>query len=311
MSSSDYIWLTLGTHHYVVVNGSREVVSRLTSNVRHIHLSSCITRIQPDNGDSRLVSITCNTPEDTTVHTGFHHVIFATQAPRAVPLLQSYLASLPAEAIQRNAIAAQIESLSAFRYTSTIVVNHTDDSLIPDRPGDRRDLNLVTVDRSGCGNAEGSVKSSCFKGVPLTALVSETHTMATQVLPVPTGYAKELPQVYQTTNPIIAPREGTVVSVAVLERAVLTLEAKRSLQGLHEETGRRWWQCRVESSAKLGRLQGAGRMDGAGVVHGVWICGSFAYGGIPLLEGCVVSARTVVEQGLLASEGVAVKNSPW
>jgi microfibrillar-associated protein 1 len=257
-----------------------------------------------------LVSITCNTPKDTTVHTGFHHVIFATQAHRAVPLLQSYLSSLPAEAVQREAITAQIESLSAFRYTSTIVINHTDDSLIPDRPRNRRDLNLVTVDRGYAG--EGSVvrRRSSFKGVPLTGLVSETHTMATQVLPVPTGYAAELPQVYQTTNPIIAPREGSVVSVAVLERAVLTLEAKRSLQGLHQETGRRWWQCRVESSAKLGRLQGAGRMD-VRSVPGVWICGSFAYGGIPLLEGCVVSARTVVEQGLLASEGVEVENSPW
>jgi hypothetical protein len=28
---------------------------------------------------------------------------------------------------------------------------------------------------------------------------------------------------------------------------------------------------------------------------GIWVCGSYAYPGIPLLEGCVVSAKNVVE----------------
>ena len=284
------------------MNGSREVVSRLTSDVRHIHLSSCITRIQPDiDDDMRTVSITCETPTDTRVHTGFHHVVFATQANRAVPLLRSYLSALPADAgVQRTALDAQIACLSAFRYTSTVVVNHTDEGLMPDCVRDRRDLNLVNVERPIAGTtAEDPGRFVC----------SGSHTMATQVLPVPAGYPVGLPRVYQTTNPVVAPREESVVSVAVLERAVLTLEAKRSLEGLHRTMGRRWWRCRVEGRAELGKLQGAGRRRGDG--PGVWICGSFAYGGIPLLEGCVVSARTVVEQGLMASEGVVMKDAPW
>jgi hypothetical protein len=140
--------------------------------------------------------------------------------------------------------------------------------------------------------------------------------MATQVLPMPADCPAQLPQMYQTTNPTVATRKDSVVSVAVLERAVLTLEAKETLEELMEDGPQRWWQCRVESNARLGRLQGGGRLSpdqgsAARAVPGVWICGSFAYGGIPLLEGCVVSARTVVEQGVLASEGIVVTSSPW
>ena len=35
-----------------------------------------------------------------------------------------------------------------------------------------------------------------------------------------------------------------------------------------------------------------------------------AHSGIPLLEGCVVSARNVVEQGVLKSEGIRWAHKP-
>ena len=277
-------------------------MSRLTTRVKHIHLSSLISGIRADVNDVRLASIDCQTAEGTVVHNGFNHIIFATQANRAVPLLESYLSSLPAESPLRVPIEAQIQCLRAFRYRGTIVVNHTDDTLMPDSMEDRRDLNLVCRDRSFEGNF-----SKVADGGKISPLcISATHTMATHMLPHPAGYPAHLPQMYQTTNPIVAPCEDSIVSVAELERAVLTPEAKECLEGLYEEKERRWWQCRVESEAKLGRLQGGGREG-----PGVWICGSFAYGGIPLLEGCVVSARTVVEQGVLMSEGVALRGSPW
>jgi len=51
----------------------------------------------------------------------------------------------------------------------------------------------------------------------------------------------------------------------------------------------------------LGPLQGA--MVGEDGPR-IWMCGAYAYCGIPLLEGCVVSGRNVVEKGILAHEGV-------
>ena len=41
----------------------------------------------------------------------------------------------------------------------------------------------------------------------------------------------------------------------------------------------------------------------------VWLWGGYAQCGIPLLEGCVVSARNVVEQGVWASEGVDARKA--
>lgn len=134
--------------------------------------------------------------------------------------------------------------------------------------------------------------------------------MATHVLTPPEGYPLNLPTIYQTTNPIIPAREDCVFSVAKLERAVLTVDSKKALNGLYREEGRKWWQCAGQADSCLGELQGAGRLTGV-IGPGIWICGSFAHAGIPLLEGCVVSARTVVEQGVCKSEGVEVRTSPW
>jgi microfibrillar-associated protein 1 len=122
--------------------------------------------------------------------------------------------------------------------------------------------------------------------------------MATHVLSPPPHYPSHLPAVYQTTNPILAPSEDSILSVARLERAVLTVEAKDALSGLYRPTDRKWWQCVVQSASGLGPLQGAGKLSLIAEETkgpGIWFCGSYAYPGIPLLEGCVVSAKNVVE----------------
>lgn len=99
------------------------------------------------------------------------------------------------------------------------------------------------------------------------------------------------PTIYQTTNPIVPPRAGTVIAVARMERAVLTVDSKEALRELYGDAG-------------LGPLQGAGKLEGAPDVAKIWVCGSYAYEGIPLLEGCVASARLVVRRGVLASEEI-------
>jgi len=290
----DYVWLTFGTHHYVVIKGVRDAVARLTLNVKHIHLSSRIVGIHADPNDPRVASIECATKTGTTTHHGFHHIVFATQANRVGPLLSSYAASLPPDSQARHAVIAQINCLEEFHYIRTIVINHTDDSsaLLPD-PRDRRDLNLVT--------AAPSVPEASSPWSPHR--VSPGYTMTTHILVPPPALKNELAvPIFQTTNPFVAVHEDRILSVATLERAVLTMHAKDALRGLYRETRRAWWQSSAEAECTLGDLQGAGRRE-SDARPGIWLCGSYAHVGIPLLEGCVVSARNVY-LGICESEGI-------
>lgn len=196
----------------------------------------------------------------------------------------------------RLLVQAQIQCLSNFKYCRTIVVNHTDSSLLPSSTQDRRDLNLIMA------------SSSALKTLPRPAddwsalTVQPSYAMATHVLPRVTG-------VYQTTNPIVPPRADAVLSVARLERALVTRGSKRALRELWTDggEGRAWrWGCEGQRGGRLGPLQGAGILgaDKESRTPGLWLCGSYASCGIPLLEGCVVSATNVVEQGIWACEGI-------
>ncbi|KAJ7596838.1 splicing factor, Prp19-binding domain-containing protein, partial [Mycena floridula] len=292
----DYIWLTLATHHYVCVNGVRDVVSRLILSTRHIHLSSPISSLEPDPDHPNLISIHST---GSGRMDGFAHVVFATQATRAVPLLESYLSSLPKDRqMQRDFVKDQINTLSQFTYTSTVVINHTDETLLPDNLEDQRDLNLIYLDP--ISNPSSKLDAEFDE----TRCVSSSYTMATHVLPHPEGFPRFLPKILQSTNPIIPPKESRILSVARLDRALLTMESKNVLKDLFVEKQKRWWQR--GSKLDVGRLQGG--LDGC---PGLWICGAFAYPGIPLLEGCVVSARTIVETGILKRHGIIVKRPPW
>ncbi|KAF8491303.1 hypothetical protein JB92DRAFT_3006578 [Gautieria morchelliformis] len=285
----EYIWVTLGSHHYVVKHGVRDVVSRLARYVPHIHLSCTVVSITTDPSDSSKISI--QTSQGT--YNGFSHLLIATQANNGIPLLTSYYSSLPKDASEhRQTLEELIQCLKSFQYRKTVVINHTDDTFLPPDQRDRRDLNLVQGTR---------LDSDEMHLDPLTVPMS--YTMATHVL----SNSKDAP-IYQTTNPIVPPRHDSILSVAVLERAVLTAESKAALRLLsHREEGQ--WPF-TKCSTSLGRLQGAGRLQVA-TRPGIWVCGSYAHSGIPLLEGCVASARDVVEQGILRCEGVTVHDKPW
>ena len=280
----------------MVVNGVREVVTRLTANIQHIHLSSPILAIRSDSQDPRFATIEYLHNGQSQEITGFRHIILATQAVRAIPLLTSYLQSLPSDQLgHATAIQDQIQCLQAFQYRQSIVLNHTDSSLLPDDHRDVRDLNLIS------NSTHGNLPDKSSLCVP------STYTMTTHLLPRPKGYPEDMPQIYQTTNPIIEPKRDSLLSVAKLERAIVTMESKKALALLSVSETRRWWQCPYQATTRLGALQGPSNKDSPGI----WICGSYAHSGIPLLEGCVVSARNVVEQGILMSEGVQWAHKPW
>ncbi|CAA7260012.1 unnamed protein product [Cyclocybe aegerita] len=306
----DYVWLTLGTNHYVVVDGVCDVVARLTADLHHIHLASPILSIKPDPRDPGCATISCSTDGELKEYGGFRHIVFATQASGAVPILSSYSQSLDSDRESRKQmIAKQIECLKSFPYRKSIVINHFDDTLLPDNAQDVRDLNLLNLLKGAALSSPSDLQPSLPKFPNLC--VSPTHTMATHVLPRPKGFDGKKPRLFQTTNPIIPPKMDTILSVATLERAVVNTESKKALRLLCVAQRPKWYQCSYQAKTQLGELQG-GKTDSDGSeAPGIWFCGSYAHLGIPLLEGCVISARTVVEEGILRGECVRWKEEPW
>ncbi|KAF8912905.1 hypothetical protein CPB84DRAFT_1759840 [Gymnopilus junonius] len=256
----DYVWLTFGTHHYVVVDGVRNVITRLVEDIDHLHLASPITSLHTDSHDVGCITISCLYDGEVANFGGFQHIVLATQASSAVPLLTHYLKSLPPELQDlKGAVERQIQCLKTFEYRLSIVINHTDETLLPANSKDVRDLNLISM--------------------PIHCLcVSPSYTMATHILPTPKGYPPSQPTVFQTTNPIIPPHKDSLLSVAALERAVVTLQSKSALKFLCVEDKKAWWECPYESQTRLGELAGA---------------------------------RNVVEQGILKREGVHWIRGPW
>jgi hypothetical protein len=288
------------THHYVVSHGVRDVVARLSSHIpaSQIHVGAPITALLPDYDHPGRVTIACGAGEGLAFHAGFQHVILATQANHATPLVGAYARALKERgAFVTAECAARLSAcLSEFEYRQAVVVNHTDDSLLPTDHRDRRDLNLVIF----------SPPLSCAKeklaGADRTELLlPSTYAMTTQMLPRPAGRAPGR-AILQTTNPTVAPHPRSVLSVARLERALLTHAGKAAVRSL----------CADEEDATgVGALQGAARRELGDRTAGLWAIGSYAHRGIPLLEGCVASAREIVERGILKCEGASVHGSVW
>lgn len=275
------MWLTLGTSHYVIDGGLSRIESELSAAIPNIHLKWATSRIIRDPTDPLLVSVEAIAGGRRQTIDGFHHVVFATQANRAVPILAEYQASLP-EGPAKDVVRRQISCLENFRYIEAIIINHTDDTVLPDCDEDIRDLNLITLPSS----------SPSLKTDPSTCSPSSC-TMATYILPEGTNRYP----LFQTTNPVIPIRPETILSEVRLERALATMEGKKALRSLIVSAPPQWWQAPYQTEKVPGPLQGAQTEDGQPML---WFCGAYAHEGIPLLEGCVVSAgmvaREIVEQ---------------
>lgn len=329
--------MTFGTHHYVVSNGVRDVVARLSAPIpsSQIHLGEPTVALLPHPTDPGLASVVTSNANQLTIHEGFSHVIFATQANHAAPIVSLYADAL-SDRKGEQAIAALktkelAECLKKFEYRQTVVVNHTDgsESMLPSDSRDRRDLNLVTMTDPSPANLD--IKSSkdidhysekettIAKDLDLkrSIVVPSTYTQTTHMLPRPPHIPPGPLSIYQTTNPIYPPEPGSVLSVARLERALLTRDSKEAVRMLSVpppspslvQSVRQWVFRETKQTARLGSLQGAARrsaMEEGRTAVGIWVVGAYAYQGIPLLEGCVAGARDVVEQGVLECEGVRI-----
>ncbi|KAA1468417.1 hypothetical protein DENSPDRAFT_863571 [Dentipellis sp. KUC8613] len=319
----DFIYLTFLTHHYVVSHGVRDVVARLTASLpsSQIHLGAPTTALLPSPASPGHAAVVC-TPApgaEPVAYDGFAHVVFATQANHAAPLVERYARALGAQA-EAKAAAALGRCLARFEYRRTVVVNHTDPAFLPVEPADQQDLNLVTITGSQTSESEKKTVSEKTDAKALTLTVPASYTMTTHRLPRPPTVARAAPAVFQTTNPVVAPRAGSVLSVARLERALLTREGKEAVGMLVANEGEAGWRGVVrrwvglgggEDGAGVGVLQGKARREMGKDAVGLWVVGSYAQRGIPLLEGCVAGAREVVECGILKSEGGRVSGAPW
>ena len=112
----------------MVDGGVREAVALLTANLnrQHIHLSSPIVAIQSDPQDPRFATMQYFHDAQTQEITSFCHIILATKTVRAVPLLTSYLRSLPSNKLDHIiAIQDQIQCLKAFQYRPSTMESKT------------------------------------------------------------------------------------------------------------------------------------------------------------------------------------------
>lgn len=280
--STDYIVSTFGASHYVTESGVQQVVRRLSAplSLDAIHLSSTITGISTSNSTHTL------SLDSTPSPAPFHHIVFATQANQAAALLETSDPSLSSPRL--------LKALSTFSYTRSLVVNHTDSTVLPLSPHDRRDLNISWFPASSSPSKlreeedEGTEYTVPGDFVQTTHILARTHPRL--ALTPSQSPGNETALLLQTTNPLHPISPDKTLSSTWYERATVTSASKTVLPRFlfrDEET--------------TGDLQGVGN---------VWYCGSWAEEGIPLLEGCVRSAKGVVEAAA-RKEGARVREWPF
>ncbi|KAF9159228.1 hypothetical protein DFQ26_006772 [Actinomortierella ambigua] len=142
---------------------------------------------------------------------------------------------------------------------------------------------------------------------------SQTHNsaMATHIMNNTAPALGQTTKFLQTTNPIFPPRPETVISSAWFERAVVnprSFKAVDELDQLMEDQA-----VRLAAAAAVAATAGVNDTLNHHPVKRasdrVWFVGSYAYTGIPLLEGCVVSALHAVERIVMAEPQLALAAS--
>lgn len=126
-----------------------------------------------------------------------------------------------------------------------------------------------------------------------TASQSHNSAMATHIMNNTASSLGSTTKFLQTTNPIFQPRPDTVISSAWFERAVVNPASMKAVDELNE--------LMDEQAERVLSSEGTPGKSSKAMSDRVWFVGSYAYPGIPLLEGCVVSAVQVMER-IMGSE---------
>ncbi|KAG8689521.1 hypothetical protein FRC11_002174, partial [Ceratobasidium sp. 423] len=282
----DYIWLTFGTHHYHAAHGVQDIVSRLVSPLpqRNIHLGAEVEALTADTSESTAsVRFRSTHTNDSNLRTlsGFSHIVLATPTRHSASFIHSFASTLPGGSAIRALLEDAAHKLELFRAHKAIVITHRDASVLPSHRNDWRDLNLVLETSEPVHRDEKALS---------TTMLAPGCVMATHIFPTPSG-----PPLCQTTNPVLPVHTKSILSQSTFDRSVLTVESKVARDSFCRPLGDGEWT--------RGNLQGLSMHETEKSPARIWLCGAWAYGGIPLLEGCVGSAEIVV-QGILKSEGL-------
>ncbi|KAF9303077.1 hypothetical protein BGZ74_004396 [Mortierella antarctica] len=163
----------------------------------------------------------------------------------------------------------------------------------------------VASSASSRRNSSSSDRSSIFSSSSYTtASQSHNSAMATHIMNNTASSLGSTTKFLQTTNPIFQPRPDTVISSAWFERAVVNPESMKAVDELNELMDQQAERVLSSSSSSSSPSEGKAQMSDR-----VWFVGSYAYPGIPLLEGCVVSAVQVMERIMSSERGHALAPS--
>ncbi|KAI9207833.1 uncharacterized protein BJ171DRAFT_491665 [Polychytrium aggregatum] len=257
--------------------GINTVCHKLSRNVDHVHLSTRIVRVEPLVSPKPKLSpfgtplVRVETDQGKVFE--FAHVVFATQANQAAQLLRQSSQQAGSDAADSagdfdHAEQDQIKTLDRFKYERSLVVCHTDESLLPANPLLWRCMNFAHVQRS-----DPSLSPSSRGDESSISYSPQDVSMCTHYINIS---QPNLPRrIFQTTNPIMMPDPEKQIHSTWFERAVVTWDSMMAIDDLN-------------------MLQGKGQR---------WFVGSYAYPGIPLLEGCVVTAIDVAQGIALACGG--------
>ncbi|WWD08504.1 hypothetical protein V865_006616 [Kwoniella europaea PYCC6329] len=275
----EYIHLTLGTDHYQLSKGytASTIAELLAKPIReqgegYVRLSTEIMGLEYDGDVS--IKMKKSTAQRQGQQEGEEEeritvdkVVLATPASVAKILLEGLESSLNnnRQIKEGRRVGQMRAALGKVNYRETIVVTHRDTAILP-FPKDRRDLNFFLPDTSFSSRPSPETH-------PIPYLISTEnaiYTQATQIILPPKRLRRRGrtdAMVLQTTNPAVAIDPSKVLSVSKLERALPLKQPNKILPQLRSSS-----------------------LDSC-----VYIVGSYAYPGIPLLEGCVGSAKMTVE----------------
>ncbi|ORY35873.1 hypothetical protein BCR39DRAFT_512746 [Naematelia encephala] len=332
----DYVHSTFGTPHYTLDKGfsARDVASLLVRPVLeqgkgHLLLGEEISSLRfMDKGTSGEIELSLASKGDRD-RLCVDRVVLATQASVTRRLAGDLVHSL--KGAEKARVQAMVQALGDVEYRETIVVTHRDQSVLPP-PFDRQSINLVlpSLPSSSPFNTSPTTTPPPTSPPPQASLtpaqqtrqtstpdheneneISDTDsntTLATPTdrTPLPLKGCPYFPPspnaiytmgthmavppregiepVLQTTNPIVEIRDG-ILGISRFERALPLKHAKTTLKSLHPP---------ISSKKRI-----------------LFLAGSYAHPGIPLLEGCIGSAKRVVCDMLSLEPEGKVGNVNW
>ncbi|KAI8620127.1 hypothetical protein BC830DRAFT_1100729 [Chytriomyces sp. MP71] len=244
-----------------VTCGTKEVCARLSKPVQQVSFETTVVGLHHDPSTSQFTvtsvptadAHTGNTTTRATTHR-FDYVLFATQANQAARILR--------QTARGDYVERATRVLDRFPYTRSLVVVHTDTTLMPaPARASWRCMNFGVRGQHAQDPLAGGdgLQTRHEGGYDVGGVAMCTHYSQMTQRDVPGS----VPPLFQTTNPIVMPDSATVISATWYERAIVRLDTVQALR-------------------ELETLQGGG--------GGVYFVGSFVGDGIPLLESCVTSA---------------------